>query len=355
MAFTIPNVGDASHVDQAEPDAVDFAILLDGIEGDGVISGCAVTAKATPDMTVAVASGTVRLGGSNSSVTAGNLTIGAASATNPRFDLIAVNSSGTKSVVAGSAAGNPVFPQIPASSIIIAAVYVPANDTAINSTQITDKRVTVATGADHGSLTGLTDDDHTQYVLDTDIQALDFLIGTASGYLSGEIAVGTTPGGELGGTWAAPTVDTTHAGGIHAVGANPTASIGLSTINGSAATFLRSDGASPIDQNIAPTWTGVHLASAAYRNSTYLRVGSTSAPSNVTAGDFTAIRGHFGTDGAFGTNVVLESVGRVKATGTFTTTTQLDSQLYVTGTVTGNTNQFAGLGIHLDTTFNGSA
>ena len=173
--------------------------------------------------------------------------------------------------------------------------------------------------------------------------------------MSGEIAVGTTPGGELGGTWAAPTVDTTHAGGIHAVGANPTASIGLSTINGSAATFLRSDGASPIDQNIAPTWTGVHLASAAYRNSTYLRVGSTSAPSNVTAGDFTAIRGHFGTDGAFGTNVVLESVGRVKATGTFTTTTQLDSQLYVTGTVTGNTNQFAGLGIHLDTTFNGSA
>src|SRR3990167_3602003 len=216
MAFTIPNVGDASHVDQAEPDAVDFAILLDGIEGDGVISGCAVTAKATPDMTVAVASGTVRLGGSNSSVTAGNLTIGAASATNPRFDLIAVNSSGTKSVVAGSAAGNPVFPQIPASSIIIAAVYVPANDTAINSTQITDKRVTVATGADHGSLTGLTDDDHTQYVLDTDIQALEFLVGTATGYLSGEIVAGTAPGGELGGTCGTPTVDTTHAGSSHA-------------------------------------------------------------------------------------------------------------------------------------------
>src|SRR3990167_3035888 len=218
MAFTIPNVGDASHVDQAEPDAVDFAILLDGIEGDGVISGCAVTAQATPDMTVAVASGTVRLGGANSSVTAGNLTIGAASATNPRFDLIAVNSSGTKSVVAGSAAGNPVFPQVPASSIILAAVYVPANDTAVNSTQITDKRVFVFTSSvlDHGALIGLTDDDHTQYVLDTDIQALDFLVGTATGYLSGEIVAGTAPGGELGGTWGTPTVDTIHSGSSHA-------------------------------------------------------------------------------------------------------------------------------------------
>src|SRR5574341_297277 len=141
MAFTIPNVSDASHLDQAEPDSVDFGILEAGIQGDGVISGCAVTAQATPDMTVAVASGSVRIGGTTATVTAGNLTIGAASATNPRFDLIAVDNTGTKSVAAGVAAGNPVFPSIPANSVILAAVYVPANDTAINSTQITDKRV----------------------------------------------------------------------------------------------------------------------------------------------------------------------------------------------------------------------
>jgi hypothetical protein len=35
----------------------------------------------------------------------------------------------------------------------------------------------------------------------------DYLVGTANGSLSGEIAVGTTPGGELGGTWASPTLD----------------------------------------------------------------------------------------------------------------------------------------------------
>jgi hypothetical protein len=44
----------------------------------------------------------------------------------------------------------------------------------------------------------------------------DYLVGTAHGDLSAEIVVGTTPGGELGGTWASPTVDATHSGSSHA-------------------------------------------------------------------------------------------------------------------------------------------
>ncbi len=43
----------------------------------------------------------------------------------------------------------------------------------------------------------------------------DYLVGTANGSLSAEIVVGTTPGGELGGTWASPTVDGTHSGSAH--------------------------------------------------------------------------------------------------------------------------------------------
>jgi hypothetical protein len=43
----------------------------------------------------------------------------------------------------------------------------------------------------------------------------DYLVGTANAGLSGEIVVGTTPGGELGGTWASPTVDATHSGSAH--------------------------------------------------------------------------------------------------------------------------------------------
>jgi hypothetical protein len=54
--------------------------------------------------------------------------------------------------------------------------------------------------------------------VDDDIAALktpDYLVGTATATLSGEIAVGTAPGGELGGTWASPTVDATHSGSTH--------------------------------------------------------------------------------------------------------------------------------------------
>jgi len=36
---------------------------------------------------------------------------------------------------------------------------------------------------------------------------VDYLVGTANGSLSAEIVVGTTPGGELGGTWGSPTLD----------------------------------------------------------------------------------------------------------------------------------------------------
>jgi len=43
----------------------------------------------------------------------------------------------------------------------------------------------------------------------------DYLVGTANAGLSAEIVVGATPGGELGGTWASPTVDATHSGSAH--------------------------------------------------------------------------------------------------------------------------------------------
>ena len=43
----------------------------------------------------------------------------------------------------------------------------------------------------------------------------DYLVGTANATLSNEIVVGATPGGELGGTWASPTVDATHSGSAH--------------------------------------------------------------------------------------------------------------------------------------------
>jgi hypothetical protein len=146
VAFTIPNEGDAFHADQAEPDKVDIDILVAGLAGNGVVSGCTVTAQGSPDMTVAVAAGVTRnTDGSTATVASGNVTITAADATNPRIDLIVVGSTGTKSATAGTAAASPVFPAIPATSVVLAAVYVPANDTTIATNQITDKRVVFPT------------------------------------------------------------------------------------------------------------------------------------------------------------------------------------------------------------------
>jgi len=47
------------------------------------------------------------------------------------------------------------------------------------------------------------------------IISADYLVGTADTGLSGEIAVGATPQGELGNTWASPTVDSSHSGTAH--------------------------------------------------------------------------------------------------------------------------------------------
>ena len=152
MAFTIPNHADANSAFQAEPDSVDFDILAAGYSGSGVISGCAVTAQGTPNMTVAVAAGVVIVAGVRASVTGANSTIGTADGTNPRCDMITVNNSGTIATTAGTAASVPELPSIPANSVVIALIFVPANDTTIATAQITDKRVFVGSGGAGGVL-----------------------------------------------------------------------------------------------------------------------------------------------------------------------------------------------------------
>lgn len=50
--------------------------------------------------------------------------------------------------------------------------------------------------------------------------------------------------------------------GVPTAAANPTGTIGLTAVNGSATTFLRSDGAPALSQAIVPTWTGIHTWTA---------------------------------------------------------------------------------------------
>lgn len=141
--FTIPNKDQAGIT--ANPQAIwmeaDITALVSGLKSDGLKYGCAVTAQASPNMTVAVAKGTTKVSGVVLTVTAGNCTIAAANATNSRVDLISVNSSGTKVVTQGTASATPKAPAIPASSVLLAMVHVPANASSIITAYITDKRV----------------------------------------------------------------------------------------------------------------------------------------------------------------------------------------------------------------------
>lgn len=143
MAFTIPHEGEAAFPAQAAPDKVDFDIINAGIAQSGVVSGCAVSAQGTPDMTVAVASGVVQSLGTRLAVTSGNLTIGIADPAEARFDLIVVTSAGAKAVRPGVAIPTAVFPVPLAGDVVLAAVYVPASDTDIDPNQIVDKRVSL--------------------------------------------------------------------------------------------------------------------------------------------------------------------------------------------------------------------
>lgn len=141
--LNLPNKAAASYPRQAGG----FADLIDqvaaALAGDGVLSGMGVAAQSTPDMTVAVAAGQVRIGGYFAAYAGANVTITTADSTNPRFDLICCDYNGTVSRVGGTAAALPVPPAIPANSIELAQVYVPAGVTSITNAMIVDKRPVV--------------------------------------------------------------------------------------------------------------------------------------------------------------------------------------------------------------------
>lgn len=120
-------------------------ILVDGLSGMNYVAfGCAVTSNS--NMTVAVAGGCVLTNRAQKLVTAGNGTITAANATNPRIDIVVIDSTGAIAVRAGTAAVAPKPALAQTNDVAIAAVFVPANDTVIAANQITDLRVMQESG-----------------------------------------------------------------------------------------------------------------------------------------------------------------------------------------------------------------
>jgi hypothetical protein len=184
MAFTVPNEASASYTDQAELDAVDLQIIANGFAGTGVISGCAVTAQGSPDGTVAVSSGSIRVNGTTVAVTGANVSVmtgsanadgttaTVADATYYRYDLIVVNGSGQLGVLHGTLPApawpdysvNPVFPTIAASYAVLAACLIPptaAAITGIATSQIVRKDLVYNVNGFHDAGHALSGANHT--------------------------------------------------------------------------------------------------------------------------------------------------------------------------------------------------
>lgn len=91
---------------------------------------------------------------------------------------------------------------------------------------------------------------------------------------------GTLPVTSIGGDGTTTTTflreDGTFAVPAYPIGANPSGTIGLSAVNGSAATFLRSDAAQALSQSIVPTWTGLHTFSSGIVTTTMAASGAAS-------------------------------------------------------------------------------
>ena len=145
--FTLPDIGVGENDLQSVVFASYVSALVAGIDGtDCVLSGGAVTAQGSPDMTVAVAKAAILSNQVLLPVTAGNVTVTTADGTNPRLDLIVANSSGTKAIRTGTAAAAPKAPARSANDVVLAVVYVPAGATTITTARIYDLRVTRTVG-----------------------------------------------------------------------------------------------------------------------------------------------------------------------------------------------------------------
>lgn len=125
------------------------------------------------------------------------------------------------------------------------------------------------------------------------VSSTDRLAVSSTGLsVTGSIITSTATGGSQGaGTINATAVYDDGVLLANQTGANPTGTIGLTAVNGSAGTFMRSDGAPALSQAIVPTWTANHTWSSALPRMFF---NNTSAGTDAKAWEF-----RVGTTGTF--------------------------------------------------------
>lgn len=144
MPFTLPNATDptyGTYPDMTEPDSGDFSIIAQAHNGFSVQSGCAASVTGT-DLNVTIASGFALVNGVRTTVAGNTVAITTGNATNPRIDLIVVDSTGVAQRVGGTASANAVLPTWNQSTqTVLYEVYMPATSTIVTAAQVLDKRV----------------------------------------------------------------------------------------------------------------------------------------------------------------------------------------------------------------------
>jgi hypothetical protein len=147
VPWTIPDKGEGASDVQSIVFQEYLEVLVAGLEGRTcVVHGCTVAAQGVPNMTVAVARGSVLSNGTLFPVAAASVTIPAADATNGRLDLVVVTSAGALAARAGTAAANPKPPARTAGDVVLAVVWVPAAASAVAAAQLVDLRVVRSLG-----------------------------------------------------------------------------------------------------------------------------------------------------------------------------------------------------------------
>lgn len=107
----------------------------------GIISGGVATPSDPASLVIHVSAGSALFGTTTHAITGGTVTLDAADATNPRFDLISAHSDGTLAVAKGTPAASPVAAAPASGDLPLAIVFVPANATALGDHNIADRRV----------------------------------------------------------------------------------------------------------------------------------------------------------------------------------------------------------------------
>ena len=109
-------------------------------QGNIIISGGEVAEQGTPNMTVAVAAGEAIVNGTACKWAGANSGTITAPTTHPRYDVVVINSDNTLSIVEGTEAASPAYPDIAATQRPLAILTLVVSQTTIETADIADWR-----------------------------------------------------------------------------------------------------------------------------------------------------------------------------------------------------------------------